>query len=275
MIHRILVGLGDAEYSKSATQTAIELAKAHGASLTGISVLDFEGMAYQGPIVRGGAAVARELRENRVKEAKDVMKSIVDGFAASCEEAGVTFRVRQYDGDPFEWMIRCARYNDVVICGLQHLFEHGVVDEPPAELARLVEAGVRPLIAVTDKAPQVRRVLIAYSGTMESAKAMKSFVQMRLWPEATLRIVTFEHPADQAKQLLSDAGEYCQAHEYRVETEHVPEPAKGHLLKYAAEHGADLIVMGNSAKHLFVRRLFGETMLHTVQHADRTLFLAQ
>lgn len=275
MIHRILVGLGDARYSRSATATAIDLARVHDASLTGISVLDFEGMAYQGPIARGGAGLARELREKRVKEATDVMDGIVDEFAATCEKAGVGFDVRRHDGDPFEWMIRDARYHDVVVCGLQHLFEHGVVEEPPAELVRLVEAGVRPLVAVTDQAAQVKRVLVAYSGSMESAKAMKSFVQMRPWPEASLRIVTFDPSEEHARELLSDAGEYCEAHGFSVETEHVSGAARGQLLPYAAQHDADLIVMGNSAKRLFMRRLFGETMLETVRSADRALYLTQ
>ncbi len=48
-------------------------------------------------------------------------------------------------GDPLEALVSLTRYHDLVVCGLQSLFEHGVVDEPPNELAMLVEEGVRPM----------------------------------------------------------------------------------------------------------------------------------
>jgi nucleotide-binding universal stress UspA family protein len=37
----------------------------------------------------------------------------------------------------------------------------------------------------------------------------------------------------------------------------------------------DLIVIGNSAKSLMLRRIFGETALNTIQHSDVSLFLSQ
>ena len=100
-------------------------------------------------------------------------------------------------GEPFTLMIDQARYHDLMIFGLRSLFEFDLVPDPHNALVRLVQAGVRPLIAVSKGFYPVKKVLIAYSGSMESAKAMKRFVQMRLWPEAKLRIVTFEHEAEQ------------------------------------------------------------------------------
>jgi len=35
------------------------------------------------------------------------------------------------------------------------------------------------------------------------------------------------------------------------------------------------MVVGNSAKNLLRRRIFGETALHAIQNANRPLFLAQ
>ena len=110
---------------------------------------------------------------------------------------------------------------------------------------------------------------------MESAKAMRRFAQLQLWPDVTLRIVTFEHPQEKADRLLAAASEYCRAHGYQVDTEYVAKWPKHRLLSYAHQWKADLIVLGNSSRHLLLRRIFGETMLHTVQHSDIPLFLAQ
>ena len=47
------------------------------------------------------------------------------------------------------------------------------------------------------------------------------------------------------------------------------------VLDYADTWDADLIVMGNSAKNLLRRKVFGETALHTISNAEVPLFLAQ
>ena len=275
MIRRILVGLGDEDSAAAATETAIGLATAHGATLTGVCVLDAGRLSASGPVPIGAGHLAQELKEHRLSEAQRVIAEVGDQFAASCRRAGVEHRCESTSGEPYQCMSRRARYYDLIVCGLGHLFEHGIVDEPPSELVRLVEAGVQPLIAVTDSYRTVKHVMIAYSGSMESAKAMKRFLQMRLFPQVKLTLVTCEHPADQARRLLDDAREYCEAHGYEVTTHHVEASASGQLSVQAEAMNADLIVMGNSARNLLMRRIFGETVLQTVQNSDRPLFLAQ
>ena len=140
---------------------------------------------------------------------------------------------------------------------------------------RLVTAGVRPILAVDRGHRPVKKVLIAYSGSMESAKAMKRFVQLRLWPEVQLRVVTFEDGRPDARRLITDAADYCRAHRYSAETDCLAGAPQQQLLPYAAEWGADLLVVGNSAKNLLLRRVLGETALHVIRHADQPLFLTQ
>jgi nucleotide-binding universal stress UspA family protein len=223
----------------------------------------------------GAGSVAIELREHRLAECQRIIDEVNAHFRQACEEADVPFKIEQHEGEPFRIAAERVRYHDLLVCGLGRLFEHGVIEEPPAEMIQLVQLGVRPLVAVAIEYRPIQRVLLAYSGSMESAKAMKRFVQSRLWPDAQLRIVTFQHAAEKATQLLADAADYCRAHGFQVETEYRADPAKQALLPYAAQWNADLIVMGNSARNMLLRRIFGETMLHTVAHADRPLFLAQ
>ena len=275
MIRRILVGLGDATYAESATKTAIVLARAHGAELTGISVLDHKRLGATGPVPIGAGHLAVELKEHRLASAREIIDQVDTGFEMACREAGITCNIEQPEGEPYQSIADQARYHDVIVCGLSHLFEHGVVDEPPEELVKLVRAGVRPLITVPGEHRSIERVLVAYSGSMESAKAMKRFVQLQLWPDATVRVVTFRSPHGAAHDLLVNASKYCLAHGIEADTEFVDESPTEALLPYADDWGADLIVLGNSNRNLLLRRIFGETMLHVVHHTDRPLFLAQ
>ena len=196
-------------------------------------------------------------------------------FQRTCGEANLVHQVHQEVGDPFDAFIDRARYHDLMIFGLRGIFEYDVVPDPPETLARLVQSGVRPLLAVPDAYRPIRRVLICYSGSMESAKTMKRLIQLRPWPDAALRIVTFDKPHAEAQELLADAAAYCRAHGWEPSTECVPESPRHHLLPYARAWDADLLVVGNSARSLLLRRVFGETALEVMHHADRPLFLAQ
>jgi nucleotide-binding universal stress UspA family protein len=110
---------------------------------------------------------------------------------------------------------------------------------------------------------------------MESAKTMKRFVQLRLWTDVKLKIVTFHSSEEKAMQLLFDASEYCRAHGFHVEHEWNPGAPRDFLLPIATYWQADMIVLGNSARNLLVKRVIGETALHIIRNADRPLFLCQ
>lgn len=185
------------------------------------------------------------------------------------------FKIKRETGDPFETMIDHARYNDITIFGLKSLFDYGFTLEPRDALIRLVSQGVRPIIAVSPQFRSIRKVLIAYSGSMESAKAMRRYVQLSPWQNVQLRVVHFGRSGDDTEQLLEDAGEYCRDHGFNAETELVDKSAKDHLIEYAQQHDMDLIVMSNSIRNLILRHLLGDTALNAIRQSDRPLFLAQ
>ncbi len=275
MIKRILVGLGGTPYTPFAIKRAIELARAHQAELTGVTVVDIQRLSRVGPVPLGASASAKELRDFRLEVAQDHVREAIAQFESACRDAGVSHGVRQEEGNPFTSMASEARYHDLMIFGLKSLFEHDVVSDPHDTLIRLVGAGVRPILAVSPDARPIKRILIAYSGSMESAKTIKWFAQLRPWPDATLRVVTFDHPAKEAEQLVGDAAEYLRKHGFEPEEAYMAGSPKHALLPYAVEWGADLIVAGNSAKSLLLRRTLGETALNLITNSDRPLFLAQ
>jgi nucleotide-binding universal stress UspA family protein len=235
-----------------------------------------------GPVPAGGSAYAQRMREQRLEVSRERVDAAVDRFEeictrfeAACTRQGISHSVEREAGDPFALMISHARYHDLTIFGLRSLFDYGLTPEPNDALVRLVAGGVRPIMAVSPFYREVHKALIAYSGSMESAKAMRRFVQMRLWPEVEVEIVHFSNSASAAKPLLSEAASYCRAHGYRAETVRIDADARTETLAYAQRTEADIVVMGNSVRSLLMRKLIGDTVLHTIQNADRPLFLSQ
>ena len=96
---------------------------------------------------------------------------------------------------------------------------------------------------------------------MESAKALKQFVQFRPWANPAVRITCFEMSADEAKPLLHDAAEYCLAHGLTVETAHDERETREGLDQMIAHWAADAVVMGSTARSRLFRHFFGDTAL--------------
>jgi len=276
MLKRILLGLGGTEYTPCAVRHAVDIARRHGASVTGVTVVDLARLDRVGPVPVGAGKFAQDLREHRVKVAYEHVAQASEEFARACDAASIGFQLLREEGGALDLMISQSRYYDLIIFGLRSLFEYDFVADPCETLVRLVSHGVRPILAVAPEYRDVRRVLIAYSGSMESAKSMRRFAQLRLWPDAQCRVVTFQQGAtSEGAKLPQDAAAYCRAHGFNVEEDFVEGSAKAGILPYAVEWNADLIVIGNSARSVLLKKVFGDTAKNAIRKADRPLFLCQ
>lgn len=276
MIKRILVGLAGTTCTPVGIERAVTLAKSLDAEVTGVTVFDaryVRNLSEVGPPPCENAPAAGNRRTTI--SAAGLAQSIHD-FETACQTAQVKHRVVEEKGNAFTKLVDLARYHDLMVFGLRSVFEYDFfAGDPESLLIRLVGAGVRPLIAVSEKDRPISRVMIAYNGSMESAKAMKRFVQMRLWPGAELKLMTFHPSDDKAYELLLPAEEYCRAHGFRVCHQSNPGDPKVLLSAAATLWKADMIVMGNSARSVLLRKVLGDTLLETLRDTQIPLFLAQ
>lgn len=276
MIKRILVGLGGTPFTVAATATATELGERHNAQTTGVTVVDTSKLDKVGPVPAGGDAYAQRIREKKRQVTQEATEQAVEAFKKQCGDHQVVCRRIEYEKqDPFAAMISAARYHDLTIFGLRSIFDYGFTTDPDKAIIKLVTHGVRPILAVAETYRPVKKALIAYSGSMESAKAMRHFLHLNPWPGAALHIVHFKEGAEREPFLLNDAADFCQAHGFTVQTDLVEGYARQGLLDFARQTDSDLIVMGNSVQTALLRRFLGDTVLETIKNADRPLFLSQ
>lgn len=277
MIKRILVGLGTSRTAESVTNHALDIARESGAELLGLAVTDPLRLDWTGPKPMGVGveAAAADLRKQRYERAAAEIASAKDKFAARCLAAGVTHSTDEEVGDPFEIAVDLVRYHDMCVFGLRGLFEHGVVSEPRDALERLIADGVRPILAVPEEHRPIRRVLVAYSGSLESAKTFKHFVQSGIFQQAAVRIVCWSNDTATSRRRVELAAGYFRAHGREVDTDAVAGDPLREVVSYAEAWKADLIVAGNSAKNLLLRRIFGETALQLIRESPLPLYLAQ
>lgn len=274
MIRRILVGLGGSPLSETATRYAVELAAAHSAEVTAVTLMGLASFDGDGFYLTGAASEVKEWDDQRDRLTQDGLEESVEAFERACMGADVPHRVLWESGDPLDRFVSTARYHDLVICGLRGLLDYGITAHPTDALVRLIRRGTQPILAVAEAHRRIRRVLIAYSGSPESARALRVFVQLRVWPGCELSVAAFGEDASAADRLLEDAAAYCEAHGYTPRLHHSPKPAVHAILETARAWAADLIVMGDGAHGVLARKILGDTLSHVVRQADRPLFLS-
>lgn len=180
------------------------------ADVTGITVVDVAEFVSVGPDFEGEVGLATGMI-NAHWETNEGVDLAVARFKDHCETRGIRYCLERETGDPFTLMASHGRYHDVTVFGQRSLLDHGVVAQLQQLLTRLVAAGVRPIFAVSENHEPVDRVLIAYSGSMESARAMRSFLQIRPFGDVELHIVHFEEGLGSAELLMRDVGRYLSA----------------------------------------------------------------
>lgn len=271
MIKKILISIGGTPYTSVAVERAILIASRFDAQITGLVVLNPDYLKNTSNIKKEGSS-----SNHRIIMTKERVDQAISEFKSSCTSAGVKYQVKQGEQKTVtEQLISLSRYHDLMIFGLRAVFEYDLSPEPKDVVAKLISAGMGPIIAVSDKMRTIRKVLIFYDGSIEAAKSMKRFVQLRLWSDVLLKVVTFRKSEEEARQLSIDASEYCEAHGFNVEREYNPGHPKNLLIPMAALWQADMIVLPGTEHSLTTQRVFRETTLHIIRDADIPLFVGR
>ncbi len=274
-VKRILLGLGGTDYTPVAIQHTVELARLHGAEVTAVTVVDESRLTNVGPVPVGGAAFVKRMREKRIEVSRERIEEAIEYLQKNCAAYRVPYEVLHEKAEPFTQLANLARYHDVMVFGLRSLFDCGFGVDAQDTLTKLVQYGVRPIIAVPNTFSPLRRVLLTYSGSPESAKAIKRFIQSGLWPEIQMKLLTCGPNKHEAEALNEQMARYCRSHGFNPEIEVSLDTPRQRILESASEFDADLIVMGNGIRSYWLDRLLGNTALHVVQHSTRALYMTQ
>lgn len=272
MIKRILVVLGGSRFMESVIETAIELAERHGATLTGCAVVDSALVDPGEAVPVGAGGVAREAREERMGIARTGALEATHRFAEACEARGVAHTTEVLEGDAVERLREAWRFQDVGLIGIREIFSYGAVDHDPDVVVRLINHGVRPLIAIDSRSTRMERVLVAFNGSLESCKALKQWTMVHAGPGVSVRVVTCGEECPEADLL--EAAAYVRDHGVeRVETARLEGGPETALLEDGEAWGADLLVCGSTGRNWLSRMVIGDTARSLVENSSLPLFL--
>jgi nucleotide-binding universal stress UspA family protein len=241
----IVVCLDNSARSAQRLEFAVELALQHRAHLSGLYATYRPAYPYT-PEAAFGALVAQfeeeEISQRRLSE---------NQFRAAVQRAGIPYDWQALHGHVVELVAARARTADLVIAGqYDNDDEDAFVAEGYPELI-VLEAG-RPTLFLPyagKLSPVFKRVLVAWNGSREGARALADSLPLLSTAQA-VTVMTVESKTEERGPVLvpgADVASYLSRHGVKAEISRIVgvDIAPGEwLLSQAADIGADLIVAG-------------------------------
>jgi nucleotide-binding universal stress UspA family protein len=244
MLKDVVVNLSGAPPQDFAAEYAVSVAKAFGVHITGVAFV------YEPVIpdtVMGG--IPTDLIELQREENTKAAKAAVDRFETAARTAGVSAAARMLDaslGGAATTFGQIARRFDISVVG-QASPERGAAAELMIEGA-LFESG-RPLIVVPyiqKQGLKLDRILVSWDGGRTAARAIADAMPLLARAKAVDLVIVTERGKNE-EITGATMSEHLARHGVAAAVKRI---AKGDIavqdaiLDYAADSGADLIVMG-------------------------------
>lgn len=207
---------------------AFALSKRHGADLAVLHVKPSPVMIYGGM----GGEIPASIIEAQDREAESAAMAIKTKVESAAGQAGIGIEWRCEEGDEVSVAAVHARYSDMTVA-------------TPDVARDLVFASATPILAVPASAAvqAPRRVLIAWNGSREAARAVHDALPM-LEAAASVDVIVVDPPGGSiGTDLARNLGRHGVKVEVRERLSHGAEVGEL-LLEEARTSGADLLVMG-------------------------------
>jgi nucleotide-binding universal stress UspA family protein len=282
MLRSILVGLDGSDYSKSAIEVGISLARKTGALLVGLGVVDEPTIRDVEPRLIGGGVPYAEpvLYRERIASARREVESFLSRFSLRCAEAGVPAKVLEDVGMPHERIELQAQRYDLILLGQQTRFHFETQEGYDDTVRRVLKDSPRPVITVParmDIKPDdpASTVLIAYDGSLQAARALHAFRTTGLAGVLPMVIVSV-HPERSAAALAAErAVDYLRFHELKATVHPVAShDAPARVLQAAArDHKSVMIVMGGYGQPVLREFFLGSVTRTLLAESRIPLFL--
>lgn len=275
MLKRILVGLDGSPYAKAALDHAIGLAKTHGASISGVAVVDTKEIDSRGVGAGLGASCyAQHLKKSLTGKWRERTRDYMRRFEGAVRLAGVPYQKLFEEGVPFKAILEDAKVHDLLVLGLKTYF-HGEGQEAPGDtLARIARHAVCPVLAVSEKVNPIRRVLAAVSGDTSASRVMRMFLQLQPWPGVEVVLLHVGEDERRGDFVMNAYIDYVSAHGLKVEPVllHDEDPGKA-TLREAADRKCDAIVIGGNHHMTVGELIFGSNTDEVIRGAQVPVFL--
>jgi nucleotide-binding universal stress UspA family protein len=282
MIKSILIPLDPSPYTDNAIKIGSAVAKMYDAHLTGLVVLDIEGIEKQiGPVPLGASYYAEHLEEKHKKHAQERIDKLVDNFEKKCKEAGVNYSVARNQGSPSERILHESIYYDMVITGLRTYYNFETSDKPGDSLDKILSESITPVYGVPevlqlpDTNKEKIKVLIPFNASPASARAMQRMCQLMAPDMAEPRLLMSHDDEEIARASLENAKRYIELHGFENVVTYYTDQNIIDACKIDHLDWADVVVVGAHSKHGIFDFMVGSLTNYLIKLNKKPVLIGQ
>lgn len=273
-LRRILIGLDGSPDGEDAIELAMSWARATGAELVGVGIVDEPTIRQPEPVPLGATHFKAERDDVLVADARRSVERFLADFAQRCLEQGVPSTIVEDVGVPHERIVQEAERCDVVVLPRRTHFhfetEHGRDDT----LRKVIRRSPRPVVTVPAALRGGHAVVAAYDGDPAAAHALHAFQTSGIGAGREVYVVAVHEDGTEAEARAARAVDYLRVHEIEAYARPMAASAAADVILEAVRLvDAGLIVMGARAGWPLTEMLFGSVTRAIVERADVAVFL--
>jgi nucleotide-binding universal stress UspA family protein len=273
----ILAALDDTPCGDSAIGFALKIARVRGTRLTGIAVIDRDFLSPP-ELGRIGMIEIKAKRDAaRLAAEQQRTEKLQREFLTSCGMSGISADVALLEGEPTQCLREVSALHDAIVIGRDSDL-HGETSNGGADtVAGLLKKTARPLFVVPPDrdANGPEDVLIAYDGSVPSARTLQMFALLRLLDGVKSTVLSIGRSREQAVRASYEAGTYLALYGYvpnLVPIESASDPADI-TLEHVKRAKPGLMVMGAYGHTGLKERLLGSFTTRLLARCATPLFV--
>jgi len=277
MIKDILVCLEGSASTEAATRIAIGIARACGAQMAGLAIIDEPDIRAVTPTSIGGASYKHERDQALVADAKKLADDWVALFERRCRSAGVPARSLEIVGRPAESILTEMEAHHLTVIGRDANFRFETEEHDNRTVNAILHKARRPVLLVpeTTELELGDTVLVAYDGSNAAKRAITSFAASGIAQGRAVHVATVDDDgvvaremSERAVAMLRSANVPATAHNIVSELSNIDA-----LFKLARGLGAGLMVMGAFTRGRLRELFSGSVTRGLVEQTEIPLYL--
>lgn len=185
-----------------------------------------------------------------IKKGKELLISLKEKALLSCANE---ISILQVHGDVLENILELEKEISVLIIGIKSQKEHKI-GENVKEIIREVH---KPVLLVNSDFISPRKILIAYNGSEQSKKLLKSISTNPIFKNVSRDIVNINDDKILSNKLLNEAKEIYEKENIEVNTSVLSGEPKKAILDYLEQNDCDILAMGAFGHSRIKEFIFG------------------
>ena len=278
MLKKVLVVIDESNASYAAKNYAIELAKIHNCSLTGLGIVDTPWITAAQPEPLGGGAY-KIYRDKEVIESTHVkVKEMLDNFKKLSQEQKVNCTILEQEGFPATEIENLSEEHDLIVMGSKTDFHFDLENDSDLTVQHITRDNPRPIVVVSSHDMSVMAndtVLVAYNGSLQAARSLHMFLLLGLGQGKKMHVITIAKDSQEAEVIVNRAQRMCQSYGYKATSENITssEPIESILLDKLKQINPCMLVMGANSHSNLRTFFFGTKTEHMIKQSSTPLFI--